>query len=175
MELYTNLGHTSAVLDRNYKTVEFYSKALFWSKQTANKQQIGVTHYNLARSYQATEQLKRASDEFVNAKKMFEESDAIVAVYDTNLMLIEINQSLQNKEFVSQLIGEVQTALDENKLTHYQGKWFLTLNATNGLITLATTKLSVKPTTDPITFAKPYSRQQLTLQPALLQSLLAHC
>lgn len=132
MELYTNLGHTSAVLDRNYKTVEFYSKALFWSKQTANKQQIGVTHYNLARSYRATGQLQLASDEFVNAKKMFEESDAIVAVYDTNLMLIEINQSLQNKEFVSQLIGEVQTALDENKLTHYQAKWFLRLMQQTG-------------------------------------------
>lgn len=132
MELYTNLGHTSNVLDRNYKTVEFYSKALFWSKQTANKQQIGVTHYNLARSYQTTEQLQLASDEFENAKKMFEESDALAAVYDTNLMLIEINQTLKNKEFVNELIGEVQTALDENKLTHYQAKWFLRLMQKTG-------------------------------------------
>ncbi len=132
MELYTNLGHTSQIVDKNYKTVEFFSKALFWSKQTANKQQIGVTHYNLARSYQLTEQYKRASDEFIKAKRMFIDSQDIVAVHDTNLMLIEINQKLSNSELVASLIREVQLALDKNELSHYQAKWFLRLMQRTG-------------------------------------------
>lgn len=127
LDLYTNLGHCSSNIDKNFRTIQFYDKARFWAEQTRNEQQIGVANYNLANSYYLTGQLNKSVEYFLKAKDNFTLARDFAGVHDSSLKSIEVYNELGDKDNVRNLIDELQSALDNDQLSIFQAKWFLKL------------------------------------------------
>ena len=105
--LYANLGHTAASLDNYVKYLEYRSKGLFWAKQTKNPQRIGVSHYNLARAYQANRKYEKAIVEYRKSIKEYEKAEDTVGITLSQLRIAQNHIELGNLEVAEALMAKL--------------------------------------------------------------------
>lgn len=106
-ELYANLFHAATALNQNSSTIEYSQKALFWTKQNDNQQQIGIALYNLARAYQKAEQYSQSRRHYLQALKYFVDENDIDSEIVTYYRMVELAQSMTDirseKKYFSKL------------------------------------------------------------------------
>ncbi|NMP33220.1 hypothetical protein HII17_16830 [Thalassotalea sp. M1531] len=121
-ELYANLGHIAARLDKLVDYFVYTEKSLFYALKTDNKQQISVAHYNFARAAMINGSLAKARENFMHALLQATLAKDFATQIDAKIRLIEIalreNNSIRVKELLPQL---KQTALSYDfDLKEYQ-------------------------------------------------------
>lgn len=109
LELYSNLSHCSAFLEQYSAAIEYSKKALFWSRQNDNLQQVGVAHFNLARSFQQAKQYTKARQAFIRSLEYFHDAKDHVSAAVTYLRLAEISVAIGDKQGTKKYLSEVDT------------------------------------------------------------------
>lgn len=109
MELFGNLGHITRRLSLPELSLNYWIKALRWSKEFDNKQQIGTVLYALANAYFNVEKYAFADKYFTQAEGLSKSAGDEVRVNQIKLRLVEVKlkqQELMHAKNIFQTINQ---------------------------------------------------------------------
>ncbi len=112
LELYANLGHLADRLKKPKEQILYREKSLAASKIYNNKQQIGITEYNLARILQEQDRLLEATIHYKEAIKYGSIAKDVALLNSAKLHLTEIHL----KQHQTKLAQDVFNTIDTVKL-----------------------------------------------------------
>ncbi|WP_341206424.1 hypothetical protein [uncultured Psychrosphaera sp.] len=118
-ELYGNIGHTYARLDKHVESLQAYQTGLFWARQGVDLQQLSVSIYNVARAYQRLEYFDKALKEFELAKQAaINAKDEIVELF-CYYQMADIYFNLNQIELVHRTLAHLKGRTLETNLSKY--------------------------------------------------------
>lgn len=131
MELYANLGHCSAQLNQLTKTIEYSKKSIFWASQNTNQQQIGITHFNLARSYQKAKQFANSRRSYLTSIKYFANANDTSSEAIAYLRLIEVSKAIGDKQTIANSFSQLDNLASNDELSDRILSWKDKLRSAN--------------------------------------------
>ncbi|MBU2881458.1 hypothetical protein KO525_09095 [Psychrosphaera sp. B3R10] len=116
VELYTNLSHCTGQLNQRTAAIEASKKAIFWAKENANRQQIGISEFNLARAYQNAKQYTKSRRTYLTSIRSFVESKDKVSEAIAYLRLIEVSKAIGDKKTIARSFTQLDTLAESEDL-----------------------------------------------------------
>jgi tetratricopeptide (TPR) repeat protein len=108
MELYANLGHAAHRLDLAEEKIEYYIKALEWSIEYGNQQQIAVSYYNVAKSQLNESQFKQSANSFSKSVKYARSSHDTTLLAQAQLFLAQSYIELKKYKDAHLVLSDTQ-------------------------------------------------------------------
>ena len=131
-QLHTDIGHIYSALGNNTKAIYYRAKAVFWGKQIHNEQQIATIINNLARSYQKSNQPRRALKEFNLALPLYEKAQDTNSIINCKLRLAELHLQLGDRELSQKFLSSIESISKKLELNQRQKKFYRQLVQTSG-------------------------------------------